>query len=249
MPNTPSRDAAHWAAPVSNLKITDVPTGAINLNLDGREIVGPLQGFGQMWQKTFRVRLPGVNATPAEVMRIWKANFPKFQPKDNHFYPSLAGIQPGEVIWIDSKLPVIPGLPGLVPIAAGVMVLYADDECFTVMTPEGFPVAGWNTFSAYDDHGVTVAQAESIDRPADPIYEFGFRLMGGMAKQDQAWVYVMTQLAAHFGVQGHVEVRQVCLDPNLQWRYAGEVWRNAALRTTFYLLAAPLRWLGRLLKR
>jgi len=30
------------------------------------------------------------------------------------------------------------------PVAAGVMILYADDLSFTVMTPEGFPEAGGN---------------------------------------------------------------------------------------------------------
>jgi hypothetical protein len=40
------------------------------------------------------------------------------------------------------------------------------------MTPEGHVVAGWITFSAYRDvDGVTVAQAQAIDRMNDFIYE------------------------------------------------------------------------------
>ena len=56
------RDAAYWAQQVSTLKVRSTPTGALNLNVDGRQLVGPLQGFGQMWQKTFRVRLIGAES-------------------------------------------------------------------------------------------------------------------------------------------------------------------------------------------
>ena len=33
-------------------------------------------------------------------------------------------------------------------LSTGVMVLYADDESFTLMTPQGHMFAGWITFSA-----------------------------------------------------------------------------------------------------
>ena len=39
-------------------------------------------------------------------------------------------------------------LPGRVKLSTGVMVLYADDESFTLMTPQGHMFAGWITFSA-----------------------------------------------------------------------------------------------------
>lgn len=72
-PSTPSgegqaRNAAYWAQTVSRLTVTGVPSGALNLNVEGRQLVGALQGFGQMWQKTYRVRLKGVKLTPAEVI-------------------------------------------------------------------------------------------------------------------------------------------------------------------------------------
>ena len=47
-----SRENA-WAQPVTKLTASDVPAGAVNLNVNGRHMVGPLQGFGQMWQKTY----------------------------------------------------------------------------------------------------------------------------------------------------------------------------------------------------
>jgi len=47
----------HWAQRVDELKAPDAPPEALNLNVAGRRAVGPLQGFGQLWQKTFRIRL------------------------------------------------------------------------------------------------------------------------------------------------------------------------------------------------
>jgi hypothetical protein len=49
------------------------------------------------------VRLSGVKLTPAEVMQIWKENFPSFQPPENRFYPTMSGLKPGEVVLIDCK--------------------------------------------------------------------------------------------------------------------------------------------------
>ena len=69
-----------WAPAVERLSVSDVPEGAINLNLEGRVPVSPLQGFGPLWQKSFRIRLRGLDKSPAEVMAIWKAEFPRFQP-------------------------------------------------------------------------------------------------------------------------------------------------------------------------
>src|SRR5512143_1907904 len=147
---TASRDDA-WAKPITRLSVTDVPSGAIAINVQGRQVISPLQGFGQLWQKTYRVRLPGLAMTPAEVMQVWKAEFPSFQPSDSQFYPPMTGIEPGKVIFINLNLPIAPGMPNLIPVDSGVMVLYADDEMFTVMTPEGFPISGWNTFSVAEE--------------------------------------------------------------------------------------------------
>ena len=70
------RDAGHWAAPVGRLKVGGVSDDAVNINVEGRQVVGPLQGFGQLWQKTYSVRLSGASITPKEVIKEWKENFP-----------------------------------------------------------------------------------------------------------------------------------------------------------------------------
>ena len=31
----------------------------------------------------------------------------------------------------------------------------------------------------------------------------------------------------------------------MQWRIAGKIWKNAGVRTTFYRLSAPVRWIPR----
>jgi hypothetical protein len=124
-----SRDVDHWAQPVSRLKVSDVPAGAINLNLDGRRVAGPLQGFGQLWQRTYRVWLAGAKVAPAQVVKDWKENYARFQPSHNHFSPPRTGIKPGEVMFIDTHLPILPGLPGILPLATGVIVrTYAVDK-------------------------------------------------------------------------------------------------------------------------
>ena len=97
--------------------------------------MSPLQGFGQMWQKTFRIRMNGAQVKPAEVIKTWKERFPAFWPKWDLFYKPLTGIAPGEVALINM---LIPGdIPHGLPLSTGVLVLYADEESFTFMNPEG----------------------------------------------------------------------------------------------------------------
>jgi hypothetical protein len=223
--------------------VEEVPDGAVNLNVDGRQVVGPLQGFGQLWQKTYKVRLNNSDATPAEVIKVWKEKLPEFMPDNSRFYPSLTGVAPGEVLIINAT---IPGIPGGMPVSTGVMILYADDESFTVMTPEGHPESGFNTFSAYEVEGTTVAQIQSLARANDPIYEFGFRFMGGSAQQEQIWDHVLTELATNFDVNAQVQMDKMCVDSRLQWSEATNVWHNAVIRTT---LSAPVRSMRRVLGR
>jgi hypothetical protein len=241
--------AENWAAPVSTLKVGDIPDGAATLNINGRQVVGPLQGFGPMWQRTYRVRLSGCKASPEEVVKNWKENFATFQPTQNKFYPPLSGVKPGEVVFINTNLPIAPGTPGVIPMKSGVMVLYSDDEMFTVMTPEGFPISGWNTFSAFEEDGCTVAQVQGLIRTTDPIYEFGFRFMGGEHEEDKTWFAVLTMLAAHWGVKGQVQFHKVLVDPQIQWNHSRNIWKNAALRTFLYILASPFRWFLNLFRR
>jgi hypothetical protein len=239
----PPRDAANWAQSGVGLKVADVPTGAVNINVDGRRVVGPLQGFGALWQKTYQVRLRRDDLTPAEVIRVWKERFPEFQPPQNRFYPSVAGVAPGEVVLINASL------QGL-SVGTGVMVLYADDESFTLMTPQGHPESGWVTFSAFqdeEDEATIVAQVQSMARANDPMYELGFRF-GASRMQEQIWTHVLSSLAAHFECEPDVSLSKTCVDPKLQWSQAGNFWHNAAMRSMLYTLGAPARWVRGMLR-
>ncbi len=236
-----SRDA-NWAQPVSELKVGDVPTGAINLNVEGRQLTGPLQGFGQLWQKTYHVRLSGSSVTPAELIKEWKENFPQFWPEGNRFYGPITGISPGEVAVINISA------PGGVPLSTGVMVLYADDESFTLMCPQGHMFSGWITFSAHEQDGATVAQTQVLIRANDPLWEIGMRLFG-FKKEDRFWQQTLESVASHFGVQTKTQMSATVIDPRLQWSQAKNVWHNALIRTTIYTATAPIRWPLRLVTR
>ena len=233
-----NRESA-WAKPVERLKVSDPDQAALNLNVEGRHLTSPLQGFGQLWQKTYRVRLNGANVTPVELVKFWKANLPKLMPEESRFYPSISGVQPGEVVLINATLP---GIPGGMPVSTGVMILYSDDEMFTVMTPDGHPEAGMNSFSASQEDGVTVAQIQSLARANDPVFEIGFRFMGGSKQQEKIWRHVLTKLASNYGVRAEVEIDKVCVDEKLQWSQAKNVWHNSVIRTT---ISAPFRWARR----
>ena len=69
-----------WAKPVDKLTMGAVPNEAINLNVNGKHVTGPLKGFGQLWQKTYSVRLAGSNIAPEELIKVWKAEFPHSWP-------------------------------------------------------------------------------------------------------------------------------------------------------------------------
>jgi len=235
-------DAAYWAKQTKTFKVSNAPSGALNLNVEGRQALSPLQGFGQMWQKTYRIRLEGANVQPTEVIKTWKENFPRFWPKGNRFNAPLTGIAPGEVALLNLSMPV--GMR----LSTGVMVLYADDESFTLMTPQGHMFAGWITFSSYEDDGCTIAQSQVLIRANDPMYEIGFRL-GGYAKEDRFWQDTLKSLAEYFGVKAPVQTLKVCVDPKLQWSQAKNIWHNSAIRTTLYTVSTPVRWVGQSLRR
>ena len=238
------RDQDAWARPVERLSASGV-VGAPDDAVSGRRVAGPLQGFGQMWQKTFRVRMDGTAITPKELIATWKERFPTFWPKSGTFYAPLAGITPGEVALLDIR--PVPGAP--VTLSTGVMVIYADDESFTFMTPEGHTLSAWITFSAHEDDGIIVAQAQALERTSDPLDELAY-VLGGSRMNDRFWQDTLRSLAAYFGVEHPaVETRIVCVDRRRQWQYARNIRYSASLRSITRMLTAPARWIRRSARR
>lgn len=231
-----NRDDANWARPVDRLSAAGV-TGATVDSVTGKRVSGPLQGFGQLWQKTFSVRLIGSDLSPTAVIATWKERFPTFWPGNARFYAPLAGIAPGEVALLD--IVPVPGAP--VRLSTGVMVVYADDESFTFMTPEGHTLSAWITFSARREDDVTIAQAQALERPSDPLDELAY-ILGGNRLNDRFWRDTLTNLAHHLGVaEPVVETQKVCVDKGRQWRRAGNVRNSATIRTVRRALSAPIR--------
>lgn len=236
------RDANAWAKPTRALEVADLPQEAINRNVVGRRLTSPIQGFGRMWQKTYSVRIAEVQVEPAAVIRTWKEHFPEFWPEGNRFYGPLTGIAPGEVAVLNLSM------PGRLKLSTGIMVMYADDESFTFMTPQGHMFSGWITFSAFKEGSWTVAQAQVLIRASDPLYELGLS-MGGHKMEDRFWEATLTNLATRFGVEDPApETRYLLVDRKRQWRMAKNIWHNAGMRSGLYMMGMPARWAAERLK-
>jgi hypothetical protein len=230
MSTTPERrDESAWASPVQTLTASDG-----HINLTGRRPTAPIHGFGRMWQKTYRTSLSDVSVAPTEVISTWKAHFSEFWPAKSRFFAPLAGIAPGEVAAIDL------GMPGGLKLSTGVLVLFADDESFTLMTPQGHMFAGWITFSSFLEDGVTVAQAQVLMRASDPLYELGM-VFGGHRQEDKHWVHTLRSVASRFGSKAEVSVETVCVDKRREWSKASNVWQNSGIRSALHMLGTPFR--------
>jgi hypothetical protein len=233
------RDTDAWARPVAKLSTT--ATGANIDTVTGRRVTGPIQGFGQMWQKTFSVRLEGVDMTPEALVAFWKERFPTFWPKGARFYAPLSGIKPGEVALLE--VAPVPGSP--VKMSTGVMVIYADDESFTFMTPEGHALSAWITFSAFRDGETTVAQAQALERTSDPFIELTY-MFGANRANDHFWEQTLENLARSVGVVSpEVTALKVCVDRKRQWKYVRNLRHSAAVNMAVGTVTAPARWARR----
>jgi hypothetical protein len=233
-----------WAQPVKTLKSSQIQAD-INLNVDGKQLTGPLGGFGQLWQKTYSIRLDGTDVQPEGVIQTWKEHFGSFWHKKNRFYGAPTAIAAGDVAVLNLAGPygmMAPGGKGMV--STGVLVIYADDVSFSFMTPEGHIFAAMITFSSHIDAGCTVAQVQALVRANDPLYELGARFGIVHKMEDEHWHYVLTHLAEYFGVQGQVEQVNTLVDSRVQWGQAGNLRHNAAIHTGIYLALSPFRWLA-----
>lgn len=235
----PHRDGDSWARPVDRLSTTAKSAGMDTVT--GKRVAGPIQGFGQMWQKTFSVRLEGVDKSPEQLIAYWKERFPTFWPKGATFYAPLSGIAPGEVALLE--VPAMPGAP--IKMSTGVLVIYADRESFTFMTPEGHMLSAWITFSAFKDGDTTVAQVQALERTSDPFIELGY-ILGANRMNDRFWEQTLGNLARSVDVAAPVvSTEKVCVDRQRQWRYVRNLRHSAALNMAVGTITAPIRWLRR----
>ncbi len=231
----------YWAKPLKKLRVTRMPGAISGLNVEGRRPVGPVRGFGPMWEKTYELRFADARKTPFEITTIMKENFVSFQPSQNKFYPSPTGIVAGETVLIRSSTMGI-------PIYTGVLTSYADDVSFTFMTPQGHPESGWVTFRVFREAGETVCQIQGLARANDPLFEAAFRLHGSKF-QEQIWKHVLGSLARRLEVNAPVIMRKRCVASNIQWSRAANIRHDAQIWTLAYILVWPVRRVVRIFKR
>ncbi|HEY6201628.1 MAG TPA: hypothetical protein VI056_01170 [Candidatus Limnocylindria bacterium] len=221
------RSTDHWAATVRTLNVGAVAEGALNANVQGRRPSGALQGFGQLWQKTFRTRLHDADLGPADVIRVWKAEFSTFWPRGlgvPRMFAPLTGIAPGEVGVINIDV------PGGVVLSTGVLVIYADDESFTFMTPEGHMFAGWITFNAAQENADILLQIQVLIRAYDPLTELAM-MFGGGRREERFWERTLQAVAGRFGLPDAVVESEISrVDGRRQWSRVGNIFRSSNFR-------------------
>ncbi len=83
--------------------------------------------------------------------------------------------------------------------STGILVIYADAESFTFMTPEGHALSAWITFSAYRDADETVVQVQALERTSDPFIELSY-MFGANRANDKFWERTLENLARSLGV-------------------------------------------------
>lgn len=219
---TEPRDKDNWATPIDAFHVEEVAAGAQKGNVEGRKPVGPLQGFGRLWQKSYQVRIPG--ATPETIISTWKEHFGDFWYPTNKFYAPAAGISPGEIA-------LIGGGRGPTKVTTGVRVIYADERSWSYMTPEGHPWAAIITFSSHEEtDSASIARIHLLVRANDPLYEASFKIYTSRL-EDKIWTHTLTQLAGHFGSDEPVDAKVELIDKKRQWDQVGNIWKNSAVRT------------------
>jgi hypothetical protein len=226
------RNAASWAAKVDHLEVS-ADHAAAGYNIQGRRITGPQQGFGRLWQRTYTTNLGDV-VEPTTLITDWKLHFGDFWPEGATFHTAITGVTPGAVAPIG-----INAAPGM-ELATGIIVLYADDESFTFMTPEGHMFAGMITFAAEDVDGSTEVTIKILIRTNDPLYELGWPVM--RRKEDVFWSSTLRNLAAKYGIDDAEVVESTsCVDRKRLWSNWTNIRHNAGVRSGVHTVAKPFR--------
>ena len=193
----------------------------------------PIQGFGKMWQKTYQVRIPAERVSNTDLIATWKQRFPDFWPEGSSFYGPLTGIAPGDVALLNMTL------PGKMKLSTGVMVLYADEESFTLMTPAGPHVRRLDHVQRHRGrrrYGRPGPGAHARQRPDLRDGADARRAQAGgpllAADAHRRWPPTSTT-RPRWTRRSSVSTRSAS---GRRWR---NVWHSSAIRSTLYMLGAP----------
>jgi anti-anti-sigma factor len=218
-----------WARSVVRLTVKDIPSQAVNINVEGRQTTSPVKGFGRLWDKRYKLRLDHLDLDPEQIVFLWRSEFPRFWPAGNRFYPSgNASIVPGTVAVLNLTL------PGGLVLATGLMVIYADETSFSFITIQGHILSGWIVFSCYRENDATIVQVNPIFRASDPLMEVGMRL-GAAKQEDQFWHATLTNFAKRLDVHGELSQQDILIDPGVQWSEFKNLRYSAAMRSFVYM--------------
>jgi hypothetical protein len=99
--------------------------------------------------------------------------------------------------------------------------------------------------SADRDGDTTVAQAQILERTADPFIELSY-LFGAKRVHDRFWERTLENLATSLGVSTPaIDVENICVDKRRQWRYVRNLRHSAAVNMAVGTVTAPARWVWR----
>ncbi len=229
--------APGWAGNVAHIAVGDVPAEAMNINANGRKVTSPVNGFGRLWEKRYRFQIKNSAMEPQKIISLWRKEFPDFWPKGNRLFTSGgAPIVPGATALLNLSV------GGLLVLATGIIVIYADDHSFCFSTVRGHMLCGWINFNSFRKNDQTIIQVHPLFRAADPLMELGFRL-GAARQEDQFWHRTLRNLAARLGVEGQVEQTNALIDPRLRWGEFGNILHCGAIRSSLHM---PLYLLKRI---
>ena len=221
-----ARDNKGWSTLKSKLIVSDNRPNAININVNNRTVLGPLQGFGSVLEKEYKLQIPNSQLSAQELMSKFRSSFITLQPPQNVFYPSSKGIEAGETVLIDSSTP-----GGVV--STGVHILFSDDVSFSFITPQGHPEAGWITFSASEKDEKIEIKIRGLASASDPFFELAFRLAGSKF-QERIWKTVLANMAKSINVDDNIILTKKIIDKKLHWKAVRNLWFNAQLRSLPY---------------
>ena len=222
------RRAAHGRKPVERLEVTGVEPGA-RRHQRRRQAADRRRSraSARCGRRPTACALRGRRRRPrSEVIAVWKQRLPgvlaEGQPllraADRHRSRARSRCS----TW---------RMPGGMKLSTGVLVLYADDESFTLMTPQGHMFAGWITFSAFEDGRRDVRPGAGADARVRPALRDGHDL-GGHKQEDRFWEHTLRRWpqrsASRAEVDAEVGVRRP-QPPVVATRR--NVWHNAGIRS------------------
>jgi hypothetical protein len=189
-------------------------------------------GFGRLWLKVYTLRFaePDSGFNHVRAIAEWQQHISDFWPEETRL------IRPGRFsrgkrLWLRMAGPM--GMR----IDTNLEVTDASAAAFTFSTVAGHPFAGTVRCSADVGPPSCLMRVEARFRPSDPLYELGF-LLGGAAAEDAFWEQTLVNAGRHFGVGGTVTTEARCLDRRRNWRKAGNIRNNAAIRTLVHRLTS-----------